>query len=437
MRVRFWGTRGSLPSPGPATVQFGGNTSCVEVRTDQTLVVLDCGTGARNLGQALVRDGAPVEGHILLSHAHWDHIQGFPFFAPLLTPGNHFALYSAQSGGCSLRDVLAGQMEYPYFPIKLTDLKSPALFHEIAEETMALGDVRVASQFLNHTALTLGYRLENDGASVVYATDTEPFGSFQTGPAKMSPAHRFRHEGDRRFVAFAHGADVLIHDAQYTSAEYGKKAGWGHSPLEYAVEVALAAQVKQLVLFHHDIDRTDDQVRELVWLARYMVAERGATMQVDAAAEGWEMTVEATPVCSGAAPVRRKILVAEDDPGVSSLLNQTFSGRYEIFLAEDGEDALEKALRIRPDLILTDLVMPKLDAYQLTERLRETETMRLVPIIVVTGQANELQETHGFEIGVTDFVRKPFALAQLEARVEMWFERQERSKMMAPLATDS
>jgi len=288
MRVRFWGTRGSLPSPGKATIQFGGNTSCVEVNTERTLVILDAGTGIRDLGHKLVQDG-PTEGHILISHPHWDHIQGFPFFGPLLAPGSHFTVHSAKADHCSLRDVFAGQMEYPYFPITLSQLKSPVSFHEVGEEKMEVGDVGVTSHVLNHTTLTLGYRLEHAGATMVYATDTEPHGSFQTTHETLNLAQRFPHPGDRDLVDFARDADVLIHDAQYIASEYPMKAGWGHSTVDYAVEVALAAGVKQLVLFHHDIDRSDEQIRELVAGARRVVAQRGASLQVAAAAEGWEL----------------------------------------------------------------------------------------------------------------------------------------------------
>ncbi|MDE3076075.1 MAG: response regulator [Chloroflexota bacterium] len=424
MKVRFWGTRGSLPSPGPSTCRFGGNTSCVEVTAGETLIVLDSGTGVRNLGKALLRErGKPVIGHVLLSHTHWDHIQGFPFFPPLLVPGNHFTFYSARGYDRSLRDIFNAQMAYPYFPLKLAQMQSTAVFREIGEESFDLGDIRVTSRFLNHTTLTLGYRLTHADACVVYATDTEPFGTYHAGSQRA-----FLHEGDRRFISFVEGADVLIHDAQYTQAEYAAKIGWGHSPVEYAVEVALAAGVRRLVLFHHDIDRTDAEVEGLEALARRIVAERGARLEVTAAAEASEIDVAGPAESNGSDGARRRhrLLIADDDPDMVAVMKEAFADAesYDVEVAADGEELIAKAVQFRPDVVVSDLVMPKLDAYEATERLRSMDSLRSVPVIVVTGRADEQQEARGFELGVTDFVRKPFALAQLTARVQMWLERQ-------------
>lgn len=212
MRVRFWGTRGSLAKAGPSTLRYGGNTSCVEVRsTAGTLVVLDCGTGSHGLGQTLMATGPqPLHGHLLISHPHWDHIQGLPFFAPLFVPGNHWEVYGPQGLGPSLRDTLAGQMQYTYFPITLDQLAATIQYHELVEGTFQLGDIHVRTHYLNHPALTLGYRLEADGVAVVYACDHEPY-------ARQLALGRGAIGGnDRRHAAFLAGADLVIHDAQYT-----------------------------------------------------------------------------------------------------------------------------------------------------------------------------------------------------------------------------
>src|SRR5512144_3052748 len=158
MRVRFWGTRGSIAAPGPDTVRYGGNTSCIELRSDSgTLVVIDCGTGAHRLSQSLVKSGPhPLRGHVLISHTHWDHIQGLPFFAPLFVPGNEWDIYAPHGFEQSVQETLAGQMQYTYFPVALSDLGASIRYHELIEGTFAIGGIRVTTQFLNHPALTLG-----------------------------------------------------------------------------------------------------------------------------------------------------------------------------------------------------------------------------------------------------------------------------------------
>src|SRR5437879_8012038 len=176
MDVRFWGTRGSVAKPGPTTLRYGGNTSCVEVRgVDGTLIVLDCGTGAHGLGQALVSAGGPrCDGHLMITHTHWDHIQGFPFFAPLFIPGNTWDIYAPGALGQQLERTLAGQMEYNYFPVTLAQLGASIRFHDLAEGRFTVGAVRVTTQYLNHPALALGYRLQSGGNVVVYSVDHEP-----------------------------------------------------------------------------------------------------------------------------------------------------------------------------------------------------------------------------------------------------------------------
>src|SRR3712207_2391745 len=180
MLVRFHGTRGSIPIPGPRTLRYGGNTSCVEVRSAAgTLVVLDCGTGSFGLGQDLMKEaevsGTALRGHVLISHTHWDHIQGIPFFAPFFMPGQEWDLYAPRGLIGSLRETLCGQMQSTYFPVSLDQLGATIRYHELVEGEFSLGDIHVRAQYLNHPALTLGYRLEVDGAAVVYACDHEPY----------------------------------------------------------------------------------------------------------------------------------------------------------------------------------------------------------------------------------------------------------------------
>ena len=228
MKVTFWGTRGSIAKAGHSTLRFGGNTSCVSVRSDAgTQIVIDCGTGAHGLGQELVAEagGAAIDGHILISHTHWDHIQGLPFFAPLFQAGNRWELYGPSGLDGSLSEILAGQMEYRYFPVAIDQLSADVHHHDLVEGTFDIHDVRVDTQYLNHPALTLGYRLEVDGATVVYASDHEPHDqSLASGGDVTQNRHD---EAHARFVA---GADLLIHDAQYSHRSTAITSGGATAP---------------------------------------------------------------------------------------------------------------------------------------------------------------------------------------------------------------
>src|SRR5436309_3048703 len=213
MEVRFWGTRGSLPTPGPRTVRFGGNTACVEVRTGAGHVfIFDCGTGARPLGDALTAR-VPIGAGILFSHTHWDPIQGFPFFTPAFDPRNTIALYGPQ-GERPLHETLARQMELSYFPVALGQLPATLSFTDLGEGSHTIGRARIVAQYLNHPAVTLGYRLEADGAAVVYACDHEPFGgALWRSDTAAGRIESILHEGDRRHARFLADADLVIHDA--------------------------------------------------------------------------------------------------------------------------------------------------------------------------------------------------------------------------------
>src|SRR5271167_1228824 len=176
MRLQFWGTRGSLAKPGLTTVRYGGNTSCVEIRSSRgTLIIADCGTGANALGQSLLAANPKgVRGHILISHTHWDHIQGLPFFAPLFVPGNEWDVYGPVGLDQSMREALSGQMQYTYFPVTMEQFGATVRYHDLVEGDFRIDDIGITTHYLNHPALTLGYRLEADGVTVVYSCDHEP-----------------------------------------------------------------------------------------------------------------------------------------------------------------------------------------------------------------------------------------------------------------------
>jgi phosphoribosyl 1,2-cyclic phosphodiesterase len=257
MRIEFWGVRGSIASPGPDTAEVGGNTSCVEVCCGETHLVLDMGTGIRRLGDALLAKGKPVDATVLLSHLHWDHIQGLPFFVPAYVPSTKLQIVGTGNGAMALKDVLACQMTAPVFPVRLDELGAQIRLREVKSgESFMVGEARVRTARLNHPGGVLAYRIDHDGQSVVYATDTEHY-------ACVDPALR----------ALAEGADVLIYDSQYTPEEYRgdlgrSRVGWGHSTFVAGAELARAAGVGQLVLFHHDPQRGDAAVVELERKAR-------------------------------------------------------------------------------------------------------------------------------------------------------------------------
>ena len=246
MEIRFWGVRGSIAAPGPETAGVGGNTSCVEVRCGATRIVLDAGTGLRRLGDSILAEQTPADVSILLSHFHWDHIQGLPFFVPAYLPSTKLAVFGAVGSKMTVKEALERQMSAPHFPVELGDLGAQTSWNELRPgQAFDVGEAHVRVAKLNHPGGVLAYRIEHEGKSLVYATDTEHY-------ACVDPALK----------TLAEGADVLVYDAQYTPDEYsGKvgrsKVGWGHSTYVAGCEVARAAGVGKLVLFHHDPQRND------------------------------------------------------------------------------------------------------------------------------------------------------------------------------------
>lgn len=245
--VRFWGVRGSIACPGPETVRYGGNTSCLEMKVGGHRLIFDGGTGLRVLGQSLLAE-MPVEAHMFFTHSHWDHIQGFPFFVPAFVPINHFRIYGAIApNGSTIEQRLNDQMLHPNFPVPLQIMGANMEFCDIdVGEQVHVGEVLVQNALLNHPGEAVGYRVSWKGHSVAYVTDTEHF------PDRL----------DENVLWLARNADVMIYDATYTDEEYysekSSKIGWGHSTWQEAVKVAEAANVKKLVIFHHDPLHSDD-----------------------------------------------------------------------------------------------------------------------------------------------------------------------------------
>jgi phosphoribosyl 1,2-cyclic phosphodiesterase len=288
LRLRFWGTRGSVPSPGPATVRYGGNTPCIEVRTDTDwLIILDAGTGIRDLGRSLVAssNGNGIAADIFLTHAHWDHIQGIPFFAPIFHQGNRFTIWGSTALEKNLGRVIREQMSPVVFPVPFDALGADVRFSDVTEGQHSGSGYMVKTFPVRHPGGALGYRFwgRNEAdSSFVYISDNE------MGAAEKYPSQP---QWDADMVRFVAGAKTLIHDATYTAEEYEKHRGWGHSTYDDALTLALAAGVEQLVLFHHRPERSDEELDRCVAHCQAVVASRGSGLTVIAAAEGMTLTV--------------------------------------------------------------------------------------------------------------------------------------------------
>ncbi len=265
LKLKLWGVRGSAPTPVARNLGYGGNTACLEVRLpNDELFIFDAGTGIRELGLALQDNPADRarDIHLFLTHYHWDHIQGLPFFAQLYNPKIAMTFYTS-CYACALRESLAGQMTNPYFPVDFEAISSNKKFVNLGPSAITLGDLTVRPFALNHPQGAGGYRIESGGASIVYATDREH------GNERL----------DSVLLDYAKDADILIHDAQYTPEEYPRFKGYGHSTWEVAVQVALECNVKQLVLFHHDPNHDDDTVSAIVENARAKFANTVAARE--------------------------------------------------------------------------------------------------------------------------------------------------------------
>ncbi len=300
MKVRFWGVRGSIPTPGVHTKKYGGNTACLELRLDERLVIVDAGSGIRELGSYLMANDftrGPVNTDIFLTHTHWDHIMGFPFFTPIYIPGCELRVHGPVTFEDEpLEEVVGGQMKYRYFPVNMGELASKITYQRIQENPeMDLGDgLILRTRMVNHPVTTLGYRFEYGGRAFCTCYDTEPWRNlFITDPDDPAYDRAMAEEGEEvaremnsSLEQFFSGADLLVYDAQYTEEEYvSMRRDWGHTSMEYAVESAARAGVKKLALFHHDPDRSDEQLDALS--EKYCQPRDG--MEVFFAREGMEI----------------------------------------------------------------------------------------------------------------------------------------------------
>jgi diguanylate cyclase (GGDEF)-like protein len=423
--VRFWGTRGSIAAPGDRTAHYGGNTSCTEVRTpDGTLIVLDCGTGARELGLHLTQTRKPpIHLHLFIGHTHWDHIQGFPFFVPAFVPGVELNVYAPLGFQQSLEEAMAGQMEYSYFPVKLRDLRSRIHFTELEEGFFRVGDVLVETQYLNHTAPTIAYRITSAGTTIAYVTDHEPFWKPEDGI--------LHHPGDQRHVAFMKGADLVIHDAQYTEEEYRQRVGWGHSTVDYAVDVAVEAGAQRLALFHHDPTHDDVVMQRIETGAKARAQAAGSRMEVFAAREGLELTLtgdgRAAPV-SDVSALRRRLVAGARVLVVTSDDAQAMA--IEDVLAEDGmvalpvpdmHAAMTRGIEHLPDLAIVDADLPSTHGVDMISDFRARMHRPNFPILLLADRPDDASDRA--QTRATDYLAKPYSPPMLRARVRAWLAR--------------
>jgi phosphoribosyl 1,2-cyclic phosphodiesterase len=301
LKLRIWGARGSIPCPGKNTVIYGGNTSCLEIRADKKLVIIDFGTGIKPFGDWLMANdfkNGPIDTDIFITHTHWDHIMGFPMFTPLFIPTSKLRIRGPVSyEDDTLEQIIGGQLTYRYWPVRISELSASIEYDQIKETTLDLGDgLRVTTKYLNHPILCLGYRFEYKGKVIVTAYDNEPFRNlFPTDPSEDGYDEDAAREGEaaareenEKLLAFFKGADILIHDAQYTAKEYEAHLGWGHTSFEHAINNANSAGVKKLILFHHDPNRSDEELGKLERAYQRQIAGK-TDMQVIAAREGLEL----------------------------------------------------------------------------------------------------------------------------------------------------
>ena len=431
MRVQFWGTRGSIAKPGPSTARYGGNTSCIEVRSARgTLVIIDCGTGAHPLGQHLLSTSAKgLRGHILISHTHWDHIQGIPFFAPLFVPGNRWDIYGPKGLDQSLRETLAGQMQYTYFPITPDQFGATIHYHDLVEGSFAIDDIKVTTHYLNHPALTLGYRLEADDTTVVYCCDHEPYSRSLAGGRGDIAGQDLRHG---KFIS---GADLLIHDAQYTAAEYPSKIGWGHSSAEYAVLLGQFAHVKKLALTHHDPLRDDAAVdRVLTAIRKGLPAS--SLIEVFAAAEGEIVEIQPSPskpskqraasfpatVSLTPALAKRSVLLGITKASTAEELSEVIraEGLRPSFFStiDEARNVIQKE---HPSLVLLEHDRVRVDGMTTCRAIRQARNDE-TPVVIVATQEDP---DGGAAAGVSDWLIMPFTSSYARTKIRAWVLRTE------------
>ena len=306
MKVRFWGVRGSIPSPGASTTRYGGDTTCIEMKVGTETIVFDAGSGIRPLGLKLMGEaqGEAIKIHLFITHTHWDHIQGFPFFVPAFIPNNHIMIYGADHEAKTLPELFSGQMKREYFPIPIVAMGAELEFIPISEGTLEIGDIEVSSMFVNHPSMAFAYRVNYNGHSVVFGGDHEPYNNmlsyskiaYRVDGKQLDIEEDGKEEFskllDKKLALFCQDADLLIFDTAYTLDLYPQREGWGHSYPEYAVQIANMSGIKRLALTHHDPTDTDDKIDAKVEHTRQFIKASKLDIECFAAQAGLELNIE-------------------------------------------------------------------------------------------------------------------------------------------------
>jgi phosphoribosyl 1,2-cyclic phosphodiesterase len=289
--AKFWGTRGSIPTPGHRTRRYGGNTSCVEIRVDDTVFICDGGTGLRELGVDLGTRTDRVEAHLFFSHTHWDHIQGFPFFTPVYSPSTTLHVYDVQANDDRIRRLLQGQMSSEeYFPVSFHELGGQIRFDHLGSGAKTIDGVLVGHHEQTHPGRSFAYEFEKDGKKVTYATDNELDLVIENAAETAADPSLLRRLPES-FVRFVADSDLLIADGQYTDAEYPSKVGWGHARASTLVDLAVQAGVRQLAVFHHDPMHGDDAIDATIAACQARARAHGSDLVVFGAREGLEIKI--------------------------------------------------------------------------------------------------------------------------------------------------
>ena len=282
--IRLWGTRGSIPVSGPDYVRHGGNTTCMEVVTGDTHILFDAGSGIRDAGRALAAEG-PRALHLFITHTHWDHIQGFPFFAPAYVPGFEIAVHAPHNVDKDVESIFGGQLDRAYFPVQMEDMQASLTFADLSDRSLQIGPVTVTWAHALHPGAAVGYKIEVAGRRVAFFPDNEFLKGYLGDPAGMSPDDE-RLAIHREQLAFLADVDVLIHEAQYTSSEYVSKIGWGHSSVGNACALMRMVEPDRWIVSHHDPDHTDDDLQHKLSLTRQVLRDLDCATQVSHAHDG-------------------------------------------------------------------------------------------------------------------------------------------------------
>ena len=404
------------------------------------MVVLDCGTGVHALGQKLIARGATgLRGNLLISHTHWDHIQGIPFFEPLFVRGAEWHIFGPKGPNASFREVLAGQMEYNYFPVTLNECGARICYHGLVEGSFDIEDIKVSTRYLNHPALTLAYRLEADGVTVVYACDHEPHSRMLAlgGGEIRGP--------DLRHAEFLAGADLLIHDAQYTAEEYQEKIGWGHSSVEYVVNLGRYAQVKRIALTHHDPLRDDPAIDRLIASIR----QESSSLEVFAAFEGQVVELDEipgkrpsscrkdfdaeTPIAPGIR--QRPVLLSIVDKRVSTAVCKALRAEGICFEACSSiAEARIVLAKKNPWLAIFEHNPPRLDGMDMYRELLAQAGEGGLSVLIVTEEDDQCSD---MVAGIADWLLKPFTAAYIRTKLRTCLLRTACQSMKKDASADN